>query len=104
MWMRCCTILEYAHANAAMYVPIELDMEASDGKLEGVKILERVESQPSYRGGTGQGLEQLCQRIGNIRLGSTAVDCNSHVLLSFPEKCEFGGTIDRKANEQFTGT
>jgi hypothetical protein len=38
---------------AEMHIPIELDMEASDSKLEGVKVLEGVESQPSYRRGAG---------------------------------------------------
>jgi hypothetical protein len=110
--MRYCDVL--VHASIAMKsggdskrgicAPIELDMEASDSKLEGMKILERVESQPSDRGSTGQSLEQFCQRIGNIRLCSTGINCNGHVLLSLTKQCEFGRTIDGKANQKFTGT
>ena len=73
-------------------------MEASDSKLEGMKILEGVESQSSYRRGAGQGPEQLCQRTGNVGLCSTGINCDSHVLLSFAEECEFGSTINWEAN------
>jgi hypothetical protein len=91
-------------SKGGIYAPIEFDMEASDSKLEGMKILERVKSQSSYRRSTSQGLEQICQRIGNVRLCSTSINCNGHVLLSFTKQCEFGRTIDGKANQKFTGT
>jgi hypothetical protein len=48
--------------------------------------------------------EQLRESIGNIGLSSACIDCDSHVLLSFTKKCEFGRTIDWKANKKFTRT
>jgi hypothetical protein len=79
-------------------------MEASDCKLEGVEVLERVESQSTYCRGAGQSPKQLRESIGNIGLSSACINCDSHVLLSFTKKCEFGRTIDWKANKKFTRT
>lgn len=64
-------------------VPIELDIEASDSKLESMEILVRIECQPAYCRRTRKSLEELCQRVRHVGLCTAGINRDRQILLGF---------------------